>query len=280
MTGTGREKVFVPQIGKADRSVTIYALVDPSQNDPQGAIRYIGKSHKNPQRRLRQHVRAALRGSSYHCHRWIRTLLKRGLNPGLLILREVSAESASTAEREEIATWKARGARLTNLTEGGEGSLGYRASPEARAKLSKASMGNRNGLGNKSALGCRRSEEFRAKLKGNRNALGHRHSDEARLKISAAQTGNKKNLGHHASEETRIKMSAAMMGNKNPFKGRHHSEEAKLKISAAHKGEKNFLGHHHSDETRARMAERRRRYWQRKRTRANQSSNQLALRLL
>jgi len=55
---------------------------------------------------------------------------------------------------------------LRNLTDGGEGSSGYRASMETRKKISQAT-------------------------KGNQRWLGKKHTEESRAKISAANSGDK-----------------------------------------------------------------------------------------
>jgi len=91
--------------------------------------------------------------------------------------------------------------------------------------------------GNKKSLGCRRTEDAKAKtaagLMGNKNALGCHRSDETRNKMSASI---KKYFADHP--EIGAKNSAAKMGNKNGLGnrsslGRHHSEATRLKMSAA-----------------------------------------------
>jgi len=203
---------------------TIYALTEPGETDVLvvARIRYIGKA-KNPDRRLREHLTSARRGSRRYCYNWIRQLVAAGFVPNLEVLCTVNAVDASKVEKETIARLHMLGAPLTNLTDGGEGTLGWEPSPETRANMSAAAMGNKNCLGNKNALGHRHSEEAKRKTSvgrtgkglGNKNALGHRHSKEANLKKSARMMGNKNGLG-----------------NKNSL-GYRHSAEAKLKMSAA-----------------------------------------------
>ena len=67
--------------------------------------------------------------------------------------------------------------------DGRGGKVGRVVSEETRAKLSVASCGN------KSACGCVRSEEVRAKLRGNKHSVGHRHSAETRARMSATRIG-------------------------------------------------------------------------------------------
>lgn len=90
----------------------IYALTDPQS----GEIRYIGKAN-DPQKRLAGHLRDAARRRT-PVYDWILSLRKNGLAPGIVVLRQVS--DWKTAEREEIAKYRAAGVRLLNLADGGD----------------------------------------------------------------------------------------------------------------------------------------------------------------
>lgn len=99
--------------------IVIYGLRCPLAN----TIRYIGKT-KEPARRLKAHIRGrgGMRTQHQHCARWIRALLKRGLEPSMEILHEVAPdESWEVAEAKYIAAYRAAGYHLTNLTSGGQG---------------------------------------------------------------------------------------------------------------------------------------------------------------
>ena len=93
---------------------------------------------------------------------------------------------------------------LRNLTDGGEGTSGYKhtgkkLSPEHIANLSAANTGK------------------------------HR-SPESRAKMSAAKSGEKHNMyGKHPNQDTLDKMSAAQSGENNPNFGKVPSEETKAK---------------------------------------------------
>lgn len=110
-------------------AIFIYGLECPVER----TIRYVGKSN-NPRCRHKAHISAAHRGVyDHHTARWIRRLLRDGLRPSLVILREVKAgERWQDVEREVIASAKSRGWRLTNSTAGGEG-LDY-INPEDEAR--------------------------------------------------------------------------------------------------------------------------------------------------
>lgn len=98
---------------------------------------------------------------------------------------------------------------LVNLTDGGDGAVGYVHTLEARAKLSASS-------------------------RGNTNMTGKNHTDATKAKISAIKTGKKHTPEHRA------KISAANAGDKNAMfgkKGKKHTPEhiAKFKATCAAK---------------------------------------------
>jgi hypothetical protein len=97
---------------------------------------------------------------------------------------------------------------LQNRTAGGDGSSGYKHTPEARAKISSSKKGKIF------------SAEHRAKLSAANK--GKTFSAEHRAKMSAA------NKGKTHSAETRAKMSAAK-------EGKILSSETRAKMSASHK---------------------------------------------
>lgn len=82
--------------------------------------------------------------------------------------------------------------------------------------------GNRISIGNKNALGCRHTKEWKRKMslihKGNQYCLGHKLTEEHKRKISEAGKGRK------VSDKTKKKASERM-------KGHIFSDETKKKIS-------------------------------------------------
>ncbi len=111
----------------------VYGLVDPKDN---GDIRYVGKTTRSLDLRLRKHLETARRGDDTYRGRWIRSVLKSGRVPSAVVLEVVDAESLNEAERCWIANLRREGQRLTNRTDGGTG--GNTLSPEARAERSEA----------------------------------------------------------------------------------------------------------------------------------------------
>jgi hypothetical protein len=156
----------------------VYFLADPGEPL---VPRYVGQTWDRLEQRLGEHIRSARRGSSTYSARWIRTILDRGLRPEITVLSSSSTkEGLSFQERAWIDGYRAGGARLCNLTDGGEGNLGWNPSAETRARIGAASRGRK-----------------------------HTVSAEARERIAAAHRGRKLSAGHLA------KLSAAHRGKKN-----------------------------------------------------------------
>lgn len=169
---------------------------------PTGKL-YFGQTVMSIEERWRRHVLSTQRGSDHKFHRAIRKYGEENFT-----VEEVLTVSAPTKEilkkkldYVEIRLIKKLGTRHNgyNITDGGEGRLGYEMSEEHRKKISKA------------RLGTHLSEETKEKLR-------------------------KINLGRKLSDEARQKMSEKKRGKAGPWKGRHRSEETKRKISESLKG--------------------------------------------
>lgn len=157
----------------------IYAIRDSATQE----VRYVGKT-VNPNLRRWQHRKAVDKKS--YCARWIRSV------DGNIDFIELEWVMPSgdwiEAERRWIAYYKSLGARLTNVTSGGEGC--YNPTQEHRDRLSELH-------------------------KGNQHAKGYKHTPEALQKISDASRGKKNALGHRHDEATLKKISAASKGKIN-----------------------------------------------------------------
>jgi hypothetical protein len=106
----------------------IYALVDPRNN----AVRYVGKSNE-PKARFFIHMHYEC--SNGHKQNWLNQLKRLGLLPVMEIIEECGEDWADR-ERYWISYHRRTGAKLTNLTDGGEGLVGYSHSPEIRERIS------------------------------------------------------------------------------------------------------------------------------------------------
>lgn len=111
----------------------IYALTDPIS----GEVRYVGKSD-TPKLRLMGHLYGRERDANTYKARWIRKLQSAGLTPGLVILEQVPQTEWQFFEMGWILKFRQSGAKLTNTTDGGEGTNGVVWSEESRKKLSDA----------------------------------------------------------------------------------------------------------------------------------------------
>lgn len=152
----------------------IYGLKDPQT----GEIRYVGKALTPEIRRL-SHIRNAKKWDKSHKGNWIKSLLKKGMAPSLVLLRETDDSKWQQDEMELIAFGRANGWPLTNMTSGGDGFHGM--SDDIKAKISAAHKGKRLSLKTRKAISKRR--------KGVPTTLGFHHSAESRAKMSASHAG-------------------------------------------------------------------------------------------
>jgi hypothetical protein len=143
----------------------VYGLVDPRD----GELRYIGQSSK-AMGRPQEHWNSWSLSLRDCCHRWVGSLVRLGLKPGVVVLGSLDVpegtpkdrvrESLDDLERDRIAFCRAAGCRLTNMTDGGGGSLGRVVSEETRRRLSESLMGRPSGRTNTGRLPFERVCEF------------------------------------------------------------------------------------------------------------------------
>jgi hypothetical protein len=112
----------------------IYGLIDPIT----GHLRYVGKSCSGL-KRPQQHTAPSRTDGRTYKECWIRGLRTQGLRPAIVVLQETDREILSGAEVFWIAYFRAMGCPLTNLTDGGDGCSGWRASAETKHRMSRAS---------------------------------------------------------------------------------------------------------------------------------------------
>ncbi len=216
------------------KKVYIYGLYDPRDYQ----LRYIGKTEKL-RKRLWHHLKDAKAGQKTYKANWMRQLLSEGLEPTIGILMETTEDNWPEDERTCIAEAVANGANLTNLTEGGEGIIGYGHSEETKRKISQSNKDQ--GKIPPSWKGRKQSpEHIRKRVEARQEGGNYGHSEETKGKISqnrkGKNIGNTNSLGFKQTEETKRKIAEANKGEKNAFFGRRHSEETKRKISENRKG--------------------------------------------
>jgi hypothetical protein len=195
--------------------VYLYIRENTTKHGAAGTPYYVGKG-----RGMRAYMR----------HNRIRT----PQNPAMIIFvaQNLSEQDAFSEEKRQIAKYGRLDNRtgiLGNLTDGGEGVSGRKATPEEnmrnsertkkrmttemRARLSAASKANGSGF----KPGHQHSPEVCARLSA---SAKERMTPEMRAQISAklkevgagAPLGNKHFAGHHHTAETRMKMSQVQQG--------------------------------------------------------------------
>ncbi len=173
----------------------------------EGEIIYVGKGKGD---RMYQHVKTA-KGNSVSRKKNLKLYNKISsiINNGGFIKPEIVFESYDEKEclDKEVSLINEIGLdNLCNLTEGGEGTSGFKLSEETRRRMSEA-----------------KKKQWRENPRVT--------SEETKKKISESLKGNKHNVGKKHSEETKKKMSEAK-------KGRVFTEEHKRKLSEALKNRK------------------------------------------
>jgi group I intron endonuclease len=148
-------------------------------------IRYVGKT-SNLNRRYTQHMSP----SSYRNEKstWLKNWVFKSKKDGVKILieeLEFVDSDGCIEEKYWIAQFTAWGFKLVNLTEGGDGAVGYKHSKKAKKKMSKFRTGKKH------------SPETIKKLI--ESHTGKKLSDEAKKKISKIHKGSK------LSEEIKLK---------------------------------------------------------------------------
>lgn len=113
----------------------IYTLSCPST----GEVRYIGYTSQGLAKRISQHRSCARRGRPQRCYTWWRKCVREyGAEPIVEVVESGTGHDAGVkAEMAWIAYARRVGLRLTNHTDGGEGTTGYTPSDDVRASMSE-----------------------------------------------------------------------------------------------------------------------------------------------
>lgn len=217
----------------------IYALVHPHTLE----VRYIGKTKTSGAQRMASHAYQASVGRKTALYDWWRKLLAAG--DGAPCLARLG-DGDSAEEIRWIAEVKARGARLLNLTDGGDGVTNptpeVRAVMSAKASARVVSSATREKL-RQQMLGNKRGSKA-TRLFGKDNPAKR---PEVRAKISASRMGQKpsaESLAKTHTPETHAKIAAAL-------RGRKLSPEHRAKIAESLRGNQHTKGHTLSAEHRA-----------------------------
>jgi hypothetical protein len=123
-----------------------------------------------------------------------------------IVLDNLTWDEACTKEIEFIKLYGRKDLNegtLCNLTDGGEGPLGFVHSQESREKLSKSKIG----------------KPTPTKGKPGTN-LGKKFSEETKQRMSESHIGKKHALGSKRTNEAKQKYSESKLGDKNPMYGK------------------------------------------------------------
>lgn len=129
----------------------VYALYDPRKPE---VVRYVGRTSKPLQVRLREHINDAKadRSRSYRIS-WVKSLLAQGVQPALLVLEETTLEEVVTCEAKWIARMHAAKQPLCNHTFGYEGPLsGGKRSDVTLSRMSAAQRARYSVRANRDAM--------------------------------------------------------------------------------------------------------------------------------
>jgi group I intron endonuclease len=185
-------------------------LVYQATNLSNGKV-YVGQTTDSLQVRIRRHL-------SYGSQHFPRALRKYGLNSFRFTIIDTAStqEELDAKERDWIAKLNCQHPLGYNLTAGGGGASGWKASDETKAKISAAKIG-------KTPM----TQEGKMRLAEYRRT--HPASLETRHKLSAALTGRVFSATH------RQRLSESHLGHQQ-FLGRKHTPETIAKMRAAQKG--------------------------------------------
>lgn len=166
----------------------IYGLKDPRTDE----IRYIGKTN-DCAIRLHYH-RTHCKTGRTHKDNWLVGLKTAGYEPDMVILEETETD-AQAYEREQhwIAYGREQGWKLTNHTDGGEGTLGYQWTDEQRTAFSQKKKGTTFTDEHRAALSFAQKERLEREPHVRQ---GMRHSPESVEKMRQAHTGKPLNADH------------------------------------------------------------------------------------
>jgi hypothetical protein len=174
-----------------------------------GRIRYVGVTKQRPGLRMSEHWKAVKNGSRYPLHNAMRKYGRAECHMVWLATTERYRDllEAEIAAIRSYGTRAEKGADGLNLTDGGEGTVGFIQPQHVRDAVAES---NRRRRGRPI-----HSEEFKLavgrRARGNKYCLGRKHSPEFKAAMSARLKGNQFWLGRKHSEATKAKMRASAL---------------------------------------------------------------------
>jgi group I intron endonuclease len=201
-----------------DRNLIIYKVT----NLVNGKV-YIGKTIKTLKDRKAKHIADAKRGSNILFHRAMR---KNGISNFFFEVFShcLSKEEMKQKEIETIKIMHSKNPDGYNLTDGGEGTIGFNITNETREKHRKAMIGNKINLGREPTTETRIKLSL-AKKGRPPNSVGSPKTSKWYAAMNVMR-GKSFRFGYKPSDKTKEKLRAANVGRK-------HTDEARDKIKAA-----------------------------------------------
>lgn len=128
----------------SDKAAYIYTLADSRVDDPIERVRYVGRT-VNLGRRLKAHQQTCRDGEHTARACWMRSVYADGGDVLMEVVETTTPAGCVAAEVAWIARLRLLGAKLMNLTDGGEGLLN--PSPETRRRIGAAKRGHKFWVG-------------------------------------------------------------------------------------------------------------------------------------
>lgn len=213
-----------------EREIIVYGLAS-SEN---GRLRYIGQTVNQLKKRINGHICYANKYGKSAIQKWIVSVLDKGFE----IIGWIICPKAiwNITEIETIKQYRELGFDLLNLTDGGEGTLGYHHKGRKRPDLAER---NRQNTGIK-----------RGKMSPEENERLQQYRKRAKPYVAERNRNTKPWLGKKHTPEQLEKMRQRNLG-------KTLTEECKKKIGDANRGRK------FTDETRRKMSESQKKRWTR-----------------
>lgn len=134
----------------------------------------------------------ARRGDRYHNANWVRSLIKRGLSPDVVVLETCQGALVNDAEIFWLAYFRYIGCDLTNITAGGRGRAGFKLSDETKKAIGLSNRGKIRSLDVVQQMRVRatgRKPTVESIEKQASKVRGRKHSEEAKILMSEARGG-------------------------------------------------------------------------------------------
>lgn len=168
------------------RVVFIYTLKDPITEE----IRYVGKTVTALNTRLKVHIHQSKKKKKLtYKEAWIKGLLNINLKPIIELVEKCNTENWVEREKYWICFYKSK-SKITNLTEGGDGSHGHQPSDETRELVRGKMLGNKHGAGKKWTKEAIEKRNSNPNYINRKIRRGFAVAQETKIKMSAAHTGH------------------------------------------------------------------------------------------